>query len=50
MKAKETLQDLEFRLKQLAKQSKDNSTQFRYIANGVDRMIINNNKLLQKSR
>ena len=39
MKQTETLQDEIFRLKQLAKQSKDNSTQFRYIANGVDKII-----------
>lgn len=39
MKQTETLQDEIFRLKQLAKQSKDNSKQFRYIANGINKIV-----------
>ena len=39
MKQTETLQDHDYRLKQLAKASKDNSTQFRYIANGVNKIV-----------
>lgn len=38
---KETLQEHDYRLKLLAKQSKDTSKQFRYIANGVNRIILN---------
>ena len=49
MKTHETLSDYNYRLKQQALQSKDHTKQFRYIANGVNRMIINNNKILRKS-
>ena len=42
MKQSETIQEQNYRLKQLAKQSKDNSREFRYIANGVNRIILNN--------
>ena len=42
MKQSETIQEMEYRLKQLAKKSKDNSREFRYIANGVNRIILNN--------
>ena len=45
MKKTETIQEMEYRLKQLAKQSKDNSREFRYIANGVNRIILNNKNL-----
>ena len=39
MKQTETLQEHEFRLKQLAKQSKDNSQQFRYIGRGTTKIV-----------
>lgn len=41
MKQTETLQDHDYRLKQLAKQSKDNSTQFRYIGRGIEKIVRN---------
>lgn len=49
MKQTETLQEHEFRLKQLAKNSKDNSKQFTYIAKGLSRIIINNDKICKSN-
>lgn len=39
MKQSETIQEQNYRLKQLTKQSKDNSREFRYIGNGVNRIV-----------
>ena len=35
----ETIQEMEYRLKQLAKQSKDNSREFRYIGRGINKIV-----------
>lgn len=39
MKQSETIQEQNYRLKQLAKQSKDNSREFRYIGRGINRIV-----------
>lgn len=39
MKQSETIQEQLYRLRELAKKSKDNSREFRYIANGVNRIV-----------
>lgn len=41
MKQSETIQEQNYRLRELAKKSKDNSREFRYIANGVNRIVKN---------
>jgi len=39
MKNTETISEQNYRLRQLAKQSKDNSKQFRYLGNGQNRVV-----------
>jgi hypothetical protein len=39
MKQSETISEQLYRLRQEALQSKDNSKQFRYLANGVDKIV-----------
>jgi hypothetical protein len=41
MKKHETLQEYEYRLKQLAKASVTSHKQFRYIAKGINRIVVN---------
>lgn len=39
MKAKEDFKDYNYRLRQEALQSKDNSKQFRYIGRGIEKIV-----------
>lgn len=42
----ETIAEMQYRLRQQAKNSKDNSKQFRYIGNGLSKIVINNENIL----
>lgn len=46
----ETIAETEYRLRQTAKNSKDNSKQFRYIGNGLSKIVINNENILSSHR
>lgn len=39
MKKTETIQEQNYRLRELAKQSKDNSLEFRYIGRGINKIV-----------
>ena len=39
MKQSETIQEQNYRLRELAKKSKDNSREFRYIGRGINRIV-----------
>lgn len=39
MKQSETIQEQNYRLRELAKQSKDNSREFRYIGRGINKIV-----------
>lgn len=39
MKQSETIQEQNYRLMELAKQSKDNSREFRYIGRGINKIV-----------
>ena len=46
----ETIAEQNWRLKEQAKNSKDNSKQFRYIGNGLYKIVINNENILSSHR